>query len=236
MARAVGYARISKDENGSLSTETQEQAIREWCERNGHELIALYRDIGVSGGVKPMDRPEARKAIKRARSRQADLLVVSKLDMISRAVADTLEIVYKVLAKRASLVSIAENCDFSTPEGRAFLSMAGTFAELERNRIRARTREALATRRRKGLKTGGSVPFGYRATKDKRLVPVAHEQRTLDRAFKLRAQGTSWRETAETLTRERRFRRGGRRWNPPKVCNVLTAERRRREAVRSRRH
>jgi len=228
MATVVGYVRISKEEQNSKSLETQESAITDWCERMGHDLVAVFRDEGVSGSVAPMDRKGAAQAIRKARTRQVDIFAVAKLDRIARVLGDTLHLVDTVLGKRAVLVSISEQFDASTPAGRMFLQLLGTFAEFERNRIRERTREALATRRRMGRKTGGTVPFGYRA-EEVQLVPNDDEQRTLRRAFALRAEGVSWRLTADALNAEGMTRRGGLPWTASRLYEVLAAERRRRE-------
>ena len=161
MAKVVGYVRISKEENGNQSLLTQETAIWDWCRALGHDLVAVYRDEGVSGGIAPSNRPGASEAIRHARRRGIGTLVVAKLDRVSRDLADILNLVDNVLGKQATLISISESFDAGTPNGRMFLQMLGSFSEFERNRIRQRTREALATRRRQGRKTGGDVPFGY---------------------------------------------------------------------------
>lgn len=228
MASVVGYIRISKEEEGSTSLATQRGAIESWCKMMGHELVDVYGDEGVSGGIAPLERPGTQKAIQHARKKGIDILLVSKLDRISRDLGDTLNLVDNVLKGRATLVSISESFDASTPSGRMFLQLLGTFAEFERNKIRERTRDALATRRKQGRHTGGAAPFGYRIGAEKRLVPIRKEQSILDRAFELRFEGRSWRETADALNAEGLFRRDKKPWTPSRACDVLTAETRRR--------
>jgi site-specific DNA recombinase len=229
VGNVVGYIRISKEEAGSTSLATQEVAIRDWCQRQGHQLVALFKDEGVSGGVHPLERPGASEAIRKARSRTVEALVVTKLDRVSRDLAATLDLVDNVLGGKATLVSISESFDAGTPAGRMFLQLLGTFAEFERNKIRERTREALQTRRSQGRKTGGHVPFGYREEHGQ-LIPEEAEQATLCRAFALRQEGMSWRKAADALNAEGRTRREGLNWTPSRLCDVLTSEERRKKA------
>lgn len=230
MASVVGYIRISKEEQGSRSLETQEQALRLWSQARGHDLVAIYRDDGVSGSVAPARREGAAQAIAHAKRKGVDLLVVAKLDRIARDLVATLDLVDNVLGSRAALASVAEDFDASTAAGRMFLQMMGMAAEFERNRIRERTCEGLATVRRQGRKTGGSVPFGYRSEAGV-LVAVAEEQMTLARAFDLRAAGQSIRATAAMLNAEGMTRRESRPWNAHTLHRVLTAETRRRASL-----
>lgn len=228
VGNVVGYVRISKEEAGSRSLETQEHAIRRWCETHGHRVAAVYRDEGISGAVAPTQRAGAAQAIRDARKRKNGILVVSKLDRISRDLRDVLALVDDVLGHRATLISISESFDASTPSGRMFLQLLGTFGEFERNKIRERTREALATRRREWKKTGGAeCPFGYRAHQGK-LVRVNKEQATLAAARRLRGEGLSWQKVSEQLNVRGNLRRNGKLWTRVKLFEVIQADDRRR--------
>lgn len=230
MAKVVGYCRISKDEAGSISILTQENAIRDWCRAVGHELVAVYRDEGVSGGIAPMDRPSASQAIRHACKRGFGMLVVSKLDRVSRDLGDTLNLVDNILGRQAALISISESFDGSTPSGRMFLQLLGSFAEFERNKIRQRTCEALATKRRMGVKTGGYVPFGY-SVMNRKLIPNPKEMIVVERALELRASGLSLAKVSVKLNKEGLHRREGLPWTRNKLYEVLKSESRRRAAL-----
>jgi len=223
----IGYVRRSREENGNLSIETQGHAIQAWCKANGHELVAVYQDNDISGAIVPMDRPGASQAIKHACRRGFGLLLVPKLDRISRDLADTLDLVDNILGKRASLVSIAENFDASTAAGRMYLQIVSTFAEFERRRIQQRTREGLATVRRQGRKTGGSVPFGYMVD-GTMLMAHPGEMPTVERAITLRNEGWSWAKVSEELNERGFVRRGGLLWTGNKLYRLLKSELRRR--------
>lgn len=229
MALAVGYVRISKEEAGSTSLRTQESAIRLWCQANGHTLKAIFTDEGVSGGTAPLSRGGASEAIKASRARGVEMLVVSKLDRMSRDLRDVLDLVDNTLKGKATLVSVSESFDANTPAGRMFLQLLGTFAEFERNKIRERTKDALATRRAQGRKTGGAVPFGYRQ-EDGWLIPEPSEQAVIEKAFELSAKGVSLADIAEQLNADGATTREGRPWHKQRVFDVLKSERRRREA------
>lgn len=227
MAKVIGYVRRSREENGNLSMETQGHALNAWCKANGHELVAVYQDNDVSGGVAPMDRPNASLAIKHACRRGFGMLLVPKLDRISRDLADTLDLVDNILGKRATLISIAENFDASTAAGRMYLQIVSTFAEFERRRIQQRTREGLQTVRRQHRKTGGDVPFGYEVN-DGKIEPNPIEMATVERAFAIRNSGLSLAQTSDELNRLGLYRRGGLLWNRDKLYRYLKSELRRR--------
>lgn len=226
--RVVGYIRISKEEQNSHSLSTQAEAIRRWCDQGGHELVRIYTDDGVSGGTHPTKRAGGQAAIAHARRNGVDALLVTKLDRVARDLAATLDLVDNVLGRHATLISISENVDGTTPSGRMFLQMLGSFAEFERGRIRERTREGLATVRRLGRKTGGSIPFGYSVDDENYLIEQEDEQAVLKRARDLRAEGLSWRSAADKLNEEGFYRRERKSWTPSRLCDVLTADFRRR--------
>lgn len=232
MAKVIGYVRRSREESGNLSIQTQEHALQIWCNANGHELAAVYQDNDVSGGIAPMDRAGASQAIKHACRRGFGLLLIPKLDRISRDLADTLNLVDNILGKRATLVSIAENFDAQSPSGRMYLQIVSTFAEFERRRIQQRTREGLGTVRRQGRKTGGDVPFGYTIV-DGKLTPNPDEMIVIEQALALRSSGHSLARTSDELNRNTLYRRGGLKWNRDKLYRILKSELRRRADMMS---
>lgn len=227
MAIAIGYVRISKEEAGSMSLATQEAAIRAWCLANGHTLKSVFADEGVSGGNAPISRPGAAQAIREARSKGVEILVVSKLDRMSRDLKDVLDLVDTTLKGKATLVSVSEAFDAHTPAGRMFLQLLGTFGKFERNKIKERTKDALATRRAAGLKTGGNVPYGY-TSEGGRLLPLEAEQAVLDRALAMQADGLSFAKIAKALNQSGEKTREGRAWTKMRLYEVLRSETRRR--------
>jgi DNA invertase Pin-like site-specific DNA recombinase len=126
----IGYARISKGDD--QSTAMQLCALKDvGCERIFEEA--------ASGGR--WDRPELHRMIDQLR--QGDVVVVWKLDRLSRSLKDLLHLLEKIALAQSGLRSLTENIDTTTPAGRMMMQMIGSFAEFERAMIRERTRAGL---------------------------------------------------------------------------------------------
>jgi len=139
-----GYCRISKgdDQNALL----QEKALQDF----GVERI--YQEE-VSGGR--WDRQELHKMLDQLRS--GDLVVVWKLDRLSRSLKDLLQIIDRIDNVGAGFKSLTEAIDTTSPAGRMMMQMVGSFAEFEREMIRERTRAGLEAARSEG-RVGGRRP------------------------------------------------------------------------------
>lgn len=133
----LGYGRVSKgdDQNDAL----QVQALKEaGCER-------IFSEV-ASGGR--WDRPELHRMLDQIRS--GDVIVVWKLDRLTRSLKDLLLLMEKIEEGGAGFRSITESIDTTTPAGRMMMQMIGTFAEFERAIIRERTMAGLVTARTQG--------------------------------------------------------------------------------------
>ncbi|MBS0966982.1 recombinase family protein [Acetobacter okinawensis] len=140
----IGYARISKGDD--QSTAMQLRALKDaGCERIFEET--------ASGGR--WDRPELHRMVDQLR--QSDVVVVWKLDRLSRSLKDLLHLLEKVQLANAGFRSLTENIDTTTPAGRMMMQMIGSFAEFERAMIRERTTAGLAQARAEG-RVGGRRP------------------------------------------------------------------------------
>ncbi len=140
----IGYARVSKGDD--QSTAAQKRALTDaGCER-------LFEEA-ASGGR--WDRPQLHRMLDQLRS--GDVVVVWKLDRLSRSLKDLLHILEKVDAASAGFRSLTESIDTTTPAGRMMMHMVGSFAEFERAMIRERTNAGLAEARAAG-RIGGRRP------------------------------------------------------------------------------
>ena len=140
----IGYARVSKVDQ--QDTRAQVKALKEaGCKRIFEE--------SASGGR--WDRPELHRALDQLR--ESDVLVVWKLDRLSRSLKDMLKILEKINDVNAGFRSLTEHIDTTTPAGRMMLQMLGAFAEFERSMVRERTRMGLQAARERG-RIGGRKP------------------------------------------------------------------------------
>ena len=140
----IGYARVSKGDE--QSTAPQLAALRS----AGVERVFEER---ASGGR--WDRPELHRMIDQLRA--DDVVVVWKLDRLSRSLKDLLAILDHIEGKGAGFRSLTESIDTTTPAGRMMMQMVGSFAEFERAMIRERTSAGLAQARAEG-RIGGRRP------------------------------------------------------------------------------
>ena len=140
----IGYARVSKSDDQDPAA--QIRALKEvGCDRIFNEA--------ASGGR--WERPELHRALDQLRP--GDVLVVWKLDRLSRSLKDLLMILERIKAAGAGFRSSTEAIDTTIPAGRMMMQMLGAFAEFERAMIRERTSSGLATARTKG-RIGGRRP------------------------------------------------------------------------------
>ena len=139
----IGYARVS---TGEQDTAAQVAALK----AAGCELI--FREK-ASGGR--WDRPELHKLL--SQLRKGDVLVVWKLDRLSRSLRDVLTIMERVQESKAGFRSLTEAVDTTTPAGRMMMQMVGVFAEFERAILRERTMAGLDAARKRG-RIGGRRP------------------------------------------------------------------------------
>src|SRR5438132_8580229 len=139
----IGYARVSTDDQ---DTAIQVTALKSaGCER-------IYKEK-ASGGR--WDRPELHRLLDQLR--KGDVLVVWKLDRLSRSLRDVLTIMERLGESGAGFRSLTEAIDTTTPAGRMMMQMVGAFAEFERAMLRERTKAGLDSARREG-RIGGRPP------------------------------------------------------------------------------
>jgi len=138
-----GYARVSTQDQ---DTQTQVSALKsEGCE-------SVFKET-ASGGR--WDRPELHRLL--GQLRVDDVVVVWKLDRLSRSLKDLLMILERIDSSGAAFVSVTESIDTSTAAGRMMMQIVGSFAEFERAMLRERTKSGLEAARKEG-RIGGRRP------------------------------------------------------------------------------
>ena len=150
LAVTYGYVRVSTSEQGDsgLGAAAQRQRIEE----AGLAVDVWVEDIAVSGAIAPERRPGAAGLL--GRIQPGDALVVAKLDRLGRDTLDVLALAKLAQDERWRLVILDLGLDTATPVGRFSLTVLAAVAQLERDLIAERTRDALAALRRRGVRTG----------------------------------------------------------------------------------
>ena len=191
--RAVGYIRVSTSEQAQegLSLAAQEERIRGYCTAKGWRLIRVYRDEGASG--KTLDRPGIQSLIRDLKADGVDVVVIVKLDRLTRSVRDLGRLIEDLFDGR-SLASVEESLDSSTANGRMVINLLGTVAQWEREINSERTSAVLRFKRERG-EWVGRVPYGFRI-EGGRLVEDPEAMTTIRAIKRAYRRGRSVRELA----------------------------------------
>jgi len=156
--KAIIYTRVSTEEQGVSRNglESQLATCQEYASRIGVEVSQVIEE--VVSGAKMTNRPLLINALSALKSGEAKVLIVSKLDRLSRSVSDLCYLLEVSEKEGWSLVILDLNIDCTTSSGRMQAQIQATFAEFERRRIGERTKDGLAIAKAKGVKLGGSKP------------------------------------------------------------------------------
>lgn len=164
--RAALYCRVSTDEQAreGMSLTAQRERLTAFCVSQGWEIANTYIDDGYSG--KDLNRPALTRVLADAREGQMDVLLVWKLDRLSRRQRDVLHLVEDEFGTAGvGLRSITESFDTTSPAGKAMLGMLSVFAQLERETLIQRVRLGKEQSAKQGRWFGGTPPYGYRLPK-----------------------------------------------------------------------
>jgi site-specific DNA recombinase len=198
----IGYARVSTFDQATegVSLEAQRRLIEAHCEAHGLTLLRVEEDRGISA-KKTAGRPGLARAREALRRGDANALVATKLDRVTRSIRDAIALIEQAEREGWRLVSLGEALDTATPMGRFFVHMLGALAELERAQIGERTKAALAELKRQGRRVSGKPPLGYRFEAG-RLVAVPGEQAVARRIVALAEMGWGAKRMAAALNGE----------------------------------
>ncbi|MFC7543634.1 recombinase family protein [Siccirubricoccus deserti] len=191
--------------------DAQREACEAYIRSQRHEgwtlLPARYDDGGLSGGT--MNRPALQRLLADVTAGRVDLVVVYKVDRLTRSLSDFAKIVEVLDAQGASFVSITQQFNTTTSMGRLTLNMLLSFAQFEREVTGERIRDKIAASKRKGMWMGGSVPLGYEV-QDRKLVVHGAEADLVQRLYRAYLDRGTVRLVQEWLAREAITGRGGR--------------------------
>src|SRR5438874_3807220 len=190
LARCAIYTRKSSEHNLDLaftSLDAQRDACEAYIKSQTHEgwrlLPDRYDDGGLSGAS--LARPALQALLGQVRARKVDIVVVYKVDRLTRSLADFAKLIELFDAQAVSFVAVTQQFNTTTSMGRLTLNILLSFAQFEREVIGERVRDKIAASKRKGMWMwmGGVTPLGY-AIKDRKLVIVPEEAETVRLIFR----------------------------------------------------
>src|SRR6266702_3476361 len=185
--RCAIYTRKSTEHNLDLefnSLDAQREACEAYIKSQAHEGWRLipdhYDDGGLSGAS--LDRPALQTLLSDVRAGKITIVVVYKVDRLTRSLADFAKLVELFDQHGVSFVSVTQSFNTTSSMGRLTLNVLLSFAQFEREVIGERVRDKIAASKRKGIWVGGPVPLGY-ASIGKKLVVVPEEAETVRAIF-----------------------------------------------------
>ena len=177
--RCAVYTRKSSEhglEQDFNSLDAQRESAEAYIKSQAHEGWRLvktrYDDGGLSGGT--LERPALQSLLADIQARKVDIVVVYKVDRLTRSLADFAKLVELFEAHDVSFVAVTQQFNTTTSMGRLTLNVLLSFAQFEREVAGERIRDKFAASRRKGMWMGGTIPLGY-DVKDRKLVVNAEE-------------------------------------------------------------
>jgi len=219
--RAVGYVRVSTEEQATsgLSLSHQKTRIVAFAKASDFDLVEVIEEPGKSG--KNLKRPGMTRALEILEGGGAQALVVLSLDRLTRSVKDLGHLVEFFDRTGTALVSVQDSINTLTAAGRLVLNVLGSIAQWEREAIAERTAAAMAVKRHRGEKTGGTVPYGFDVDPEGRLIPNPREQEALKLIVRLRTRRYSLRKIGERLTEQGFTPKKGKLWHPQVIKKIV---------------
>ena len=201
--RCAIYTRKSSEEGLELeynSLHAQRDAGEAFIKSQKHEgwkvIKEHYDDGGISGGH--MERPALQRMLSDLRARKIDVIVVYKVDRLSRSLADFAQMMKVLDDNKVSFVSVTQQFNTSSSMGRLTLNVLLSFAQFEREVTGERIRDKIALSKKKGRWTGGMPPLGYDAEGGRLKINV-NEAKVVKKCFSLYLESTGLIETVNKL-------------------------------------
>lgn len=223
--RCAIYTRKSTDEGLDKefnSLEAQFDACNAYIisqASKGWKLINRnYDDGGYSGGT--TNRPGLQQLLKDVADKRIDVVVVYKMDRISRSLSDFMEMTKLFGKYNVSIVSVTQQIDTSSSMGRMIVNLLMSFAQYEREMTSDRVRDKMAASRKRGMWTGGIIPYGYK-NEDRRLVVDPERAQEVLYAFERYDACKSFLGVTRELKARFGKRRDGNEWNVMSVRTLL---------------
>lgn len=214
---AIGYARLSKKSEKSVSIEYQIEAIRKLAIAQGYDLVSIEVDDGISGkSIKA--RPAVQRVLEIVTQGKVSAVLVYRSDRLSR---DGIEgLITRQLFEKHGVKY------WSATEGLLKYDIMGFVQEgmsrEERIKISSRTREALQLKKSKGERLGSQLPYGYRVVSGS-VVEVPTEQSLVKRVKELRSAGLSTYKITDQINGEGFLTRKDTQFNRTQICRILAA-------------
>lgn len=182
--RVFLYVRVSTEEQAihGLSIEAQTEALQAWAKDNGHKVVGVYTDAGISARKPASKRPELQRLLSDAQAGKGDLVVFTKLDRWFRNIAEYYKVQEILERCRVDWRTIHEDYDTSTASGRLKINIMLSVAQDEADRTSERIKAVFEVKRQKKEPLTGDCPTGYKLD-GKRLVKDPEKEEAVTAFF-----------------------------------------------------
>ena len=216
MTKVIGYIRVSTDKQAEhgFSLEAQAEKLKAYAMLYDIDLVDL---VVEQGSAKSVDREGLQSVLDRL-GKNADGLLVVKLDRLTRSVADLGRLVETYFQDYA-LLSVGEQIDTRSAAGRLVLNVLASVSQWEREVIGERTSAAMQHMKSLNKYTGGKTPYGYDLVNGS-LVENDAEQSIIQLVAKYKAEGLSYRKISKVLAEAGHLSRTGRSFTPNRIMQM----------------
>lgn len=223
-SRYFAYCRVStanQREEGTI--DVQVQAVKEYAEENGFELVEIFKDDGVSGGLELEKRAGWLSLYGELEAADVEGIILYKLDRLARDLRIQENILHDLSKKGLKVLSIKEpDLDSQDPTRILMRQILGSFAEYEKRVIAMRMTAGRAYKAKAGGYAGGGIPYGYENEDGKFIVSPTAE--IVKKIYSLKAAGKSIRAICKILNAEEPRPRRAKKWNVSTVHYILKNE------------
>lgn len=219
--RAAIYTRVStmmQNAEGH-SMEAQHDRLIEHINSNGYELAKIYSDPGIS--AKDLKRPGIQELIRDLKAGAFDIVIVHKLDRLTRNISDLYDLVELVNDHNVKLISHSEQIDTSSPMGRMFVYLLGIFAQMFRENLSQEVTKGMTKRAEKGLHNVTVAMYGYKRDEEGNLHIIENEAKWVKWIFEQYIHGKGSSTLAKELNDMGIRRNQGAMWDQHKVMLAL---------------
>ncbi|MFK0524808.1 recombinase family protein [Paenibacillus illinoisensis] len=218
--RVAGYIRVSTEEQAKegYSLDAQREKLSNFCRsQDGWDLIDIYPEEGKS--AKDLNRPELQRLLKDAEDSKFDVILVYRLDRLTRSVSDLYDLLKTFEKNNIMFRSSTEVYDTTTAMGKLFVTIVAAMAQWERENLSERVRFGMEELVRKGNWHGGPVPYGYN-WEEKEMLIIDEEFKTLKKLREIYMSGEGLGSTAKQLNALGYLKRGS-NWSAQSVWYAL---------------
>jgi site-specific DNA recombinase len=219
--KVAAYIRVSTQmqvEDG-YSLSAQRERLKAFAYSQGWEIVKFYVDEGLS--AKDMDRPDLQRMLKGVREGIFDIVLVYKLDRLTRSVIDLDKLLTEFSKHDVMFKSSTEVYDTTTATGRLFIRLVASMAQWERENLGERVRFGMQEKAREGKWTVSTPPLGY-DSKESELIVNPSEAAVVKEIFSLYLSGMGMHKIARNLNERGLYTKKGKPWAQSTIQYILT--------------